>query len=202
MDYLHKSAALILPTHQSIGQVSSRAGTPLIVDTHAISFRKREHSTNAFEVRPLKEALAEVGFEKLANTGQKGSIFDALIKGFMKSAINLSIQHLKVLKDKRRALIKPRLDEEEKRLKDWFSVWATRIEEQMTNLPQQGKRATKLRQQREEMEKYLKDREENWLNAHFRAVDEPNTRLVLVVEGVENKSGAESGSGSKSGAML
>ena len=171
-----------------IGQVSSRAGTPLIVDTHAISFRKRINSKDVFEVRPLKEALADVGFDKLANTGQKGSIFDALISGFMNSAINLSIQHLKALKDKRRALNQPRFDEEEKRLKDWFSRWATRIEEQMTHLPPEGKRATKLRQQREEMEKYLKDREENWLNAHFRAVDEPNTRLVLVVEGVENKS--------------
>ena len=35
------------------------------------------------------------------------------------------------------------------------------------------------------LEQNLKDREENWRNAHFLAVDEPNTRLVLVVEGVK-----------------
>ena len=60
-----------------------------------------------------------------------------------------------------------------------------RIEEQLCGLPPEGKQATKLRQQREEMEKYLKDREQNWRNAHFLAVDEPSTRLVLVVEGVK-----------------
>ena len=165
-----------------IGQVSSRAGTPLIVDTHAVSFRKGGH----FEVRSLKDALADVGFEKLANTNKKGSLSDSLLKGFVVSAVAQSIHHLKKLKDKRRALIKPRLEKEEKRLKDWFKRWVSRIEDQMFKLPAEGKRAIKLRQQREEMEKYLIDREENWRNAHFLAVDEPNTRLVLVVEGVKS----------------
>ena len=81
--------------------------------------------------------------------------------------------------------IQDTLDKEEKRLEGWFHRWGTRIEEQLTGIPAEGKRATKLRQQREEMEKYLRDREENWRNAHFLAVDEPSTRLVLVVEGVK-----------------
>lgn len=164
-----------------IGQVSSRAGTPLIVDTHAVSFRKG----GQFNVRPLKEALADVGFEKLANTGKKGSLPDALLSGFVASAVDQSIQHLKKLKDQRRNLIRPRLEQEEQRLKNWFQKWGTKIEEQLRDLPPEGKRASKLRQQREEMEKYLQDREEHWRNAHFLAVDEPNTRLVLVVEGVK-----------------
>jgi len=164
-----------------IGQVSSRAGTPLIVDTHAVSFRKGGH----MEIRPLKEALTDVGFDNLSNTGKEGSLADAVLQGFVAAAVGLSIQHLKKLKDERRALIRPRLDKEEKRLEGWFHRWGTRIEEQLTGIPAEGKRATKLRQQREEMEKYLRDREENWRNAHFLAVDEPSTRLVLVVEGVK-----------------
>jgi ERCC4-related helicase len=164
-----------------IGQVSSRAGTPLIVDTHAVIFSKG----GSVETKPLKEALTEVGFENLANSGKKGTIPDALMQGFVSSAVDQSILHLKKLKDKRRAHNLPRLEEEEKRLKGWFQRWGTGIEEQLVGLPPEGKRANKLRQQREEMEKYLHDRDENWKNAHFRAVDEPNTRLVLVVEGVK-----------------
>ena len=63
--------------------------------------------------------------------------------------------------------------------------WGARIEEQLTNLPPEGKRATGLRTRREEMEKYLHDREENWKNTHLYATDEPTTRLVLTVEGVK-----------------
>jgi hypothetical protein len=36
----------------------------------------------------------------------------------------------------------------------------------------------------EEMEAYLKDRQENWRETHFTAASESSTRLVLVIEGV------------------
>jgi hypothetical protein len=49
-----------------IGQVSSKAGTPLIVDAHAISFQKG----GTFVHRPLREALAAAQFAQLINTGQ------------------------------------------------------------------------------------------------------------------------------------
>jgi len=164
-----------------VGQVSSRAGTPLIVDPHAVSFRKG----GQFQIRPLKDALAEVNFEQLANTGKTGTLPDHLLKSFLGSAVDQSINHLKKLKDQRRAQIRPRLDEETARLKHWFERWAERIDSQLTNLPPEGRRATQLRQKREEMEKYLEDRRENWEETHYRATDEATTRLVLVVEGVK-----------------
>jgi hypothetical protein len=166
-----------------IGQVSSRAGTPLIVDTHAVSFRKG----GRFEIRPLKEALAEARFENLANTGRTSKLRQDLLRGFIESAATQSLHHLRQLKDQRRAIIQPRLAEEEKRLKQWFQRWGARIEEQLTNLPPEGKRATGLRTRREEMEKYLHDREENWKNTHLYATDEPTTRLVLAIEGVSGR---------------
>jgi len=61
--------------------------------------------------------------------------------------------------------------------------WSARIEEQLKDLPPEGKRATRLRTRLEELQKYLHDREENWKNAHLRATDEPATRLVLDIEG-------------------
>ncbi|WP_404375510.1 DEAD/DEAH box helicase [Vreelandella aquamarina] len=164
-----------------IGQVSSRAGTPLIVDPHAVSFRKG----GQFQIRPLKEALDEVNFEQLANTGKTGTLPDHLLKSFLGSAVDQSVTHLKKLKDQRRAQIRPRLDEENARLKHWFERWAERIDAQLANLPPEGRRATQLRQKREEMEKYLEDRRENWEETHYRATDEATTRLVLVVEGVK-----------------
>lgn len=164
-----------------IGQVSSRAGTPLIVDPHAVSFRKG----GQFQIRPLKEALDEVNFEQLANTGKTGTLPDHLLKSFLGSAVDQSVTHLKKLKDQRRAQIRPRLDEENARLKHWFERWAERIDAQLANLPPEGRRATQLRQKREEMEKYLEDRRENWEQTHYRATDEATTRLVLVVEGVK-----------------
>lgn len=164
-----------------IGQVSSRAGTPLIVDPHAVSFRKG----GQFQIRPLKEALDEVNFEQLANTGKTGTLPDHLLKSFLGSAVDQSVTHLKKLKDQRRAQIRPRLDEENARLKHWFERWAERIDAQLANLPPEGRRATQLRQKREEMEKYQEDRRENWEQTHYRATDEATTRLVLVVEGVK-----------------
>lgn len=163
-----------------IGQVSSRAGTPLIADTHAVSFRKG----GRFQVRPLKEALAEVRFEQLGNTGAQGTLTDALLAGFVASAVQQSLDHLKALSVKRQAGIRPRLEAEERRLTSWFHRWAGHVEAQLAGLPAEGKRAAQLRQQREEMEKYLEDRKRHWLEAHFHATGEPTTRLVLVVEGV------------------
>jgi len=164
-----------------IGQVSSRAGTPLIVDPHAVSFRKG----GEVQILPLKEALNEVNFDQLANTGKTGSLPAHLLQSMLGSAVNESVKHLKKLKDKRRAQIRPRLDEENARLKHWFERWGERIDKQLTNLPPEGRRATLLRQKREEMEKYLEDRRENWEETHYRATDEATTRLVLVVEGVQ-----------------
>jgi len=163
-----------------IGQVSSRTGTPLIVDTHAVSYRKGGN----IRVRPLKEALAEARFATLANTGRWSRLPDDLLAGFVRSAVEQSLVHLRHLKDQRQTTIKPRLDEEERRLNGWFKRWGLRIEEQLQGLPPEGKRATRLRQQRVEMENYLRDREQNWRDTHLRASDEPNTRLVLAIEGV------------------
>ena len=164
-----------------IGQVSSRAGTPLIVDPHAVSFRKG----GKYEVRPLQQALAEVRFEQLGNTGVKGDLPDNLMSGFVESAVEQSIAHLKKLKDDRRAIILPRLEQEKRRLADWLSEWGGHIKHELSSLSPETKKATRLRHRLDEMTRYIHDREHHWEQAHYRAVDEPVTRLVLVVEGAK-----------------
>ena len=59
-----------------IGQVSSRAGTPLIVDPHAVSFQKG----GKYQLKPLREALESVKFEQLVNTGKTGNLFDGVVE--------------------------------------------------------------------------------------------------------------------------
>lgn len=164
-----------------VGQVSSTAGTPLIVDTHAISFKKQ----GGFAILPLKQALTDIKFDQLGNTGKQSNLSQQLLSGFVAGAVDQSIRHLKNLKDKRRELINPRLKEEEKRLQNWFQRWGSKIDAELVGLPPEGKKATRLRNQKDEMEKYLKDREQEWRDTHFRAVDEPITRLVLAVEGIK-----------------
>ena len=95
-----------------IGQVSARAGTPLIVDAHAISFQKG----GGYQQQPLKEALARAGFEKLADTGRRGGTSPEILQGFVSAAVEESLKHLKQLKDKRIQALKPVLDKEEARL--------------------------------------------------------------------------------------
>lgn len=164
-----------------IGQVSSKAGTPLLVEPHAVSFRKG----GKFDIRPLKEALQEVRFDQLVNSGKQGKLPPSLMSAFVGSAVDQSRQHMGNLKKQRQQLVKPRLDEEEARLKNWFAEWAGHIDRSLSHLPPEGKRATRLRQKREEMEKYMEDRLHTWQQTYYEASDEPLTRLVMVIEGVK-----------------
>ncbi len=45
--------------------------------------------------------------------------------------------------------------------------------------------ARHFRRELDEMEAYIKDRQENWRDTHLKAASEPSTRLVLVIEGVK-----------------
>ena len=163
-----------------IGQVSARAGTPLIVDAHAISFQKG----GGYQQQPLKDALARAGFEKLADTGRRGVTSPELLQGFVSAAVEESIKHLKQLKDKRIQALKPVLDKEEARLERWRTRRIAKLDDALAGLSAESKQAAQLRNEKDEIERYLKDRRENWRDAHFEAAPEPTTRLVLAIEGV------------------
>ncbi len=45
-------------------------------------------------------------------------------------------------------------------------------------------RAHRWRRQLNEMEAYIKDREENWRDTYCHAAEHPTTQVVMVVEGV------------------
>lgn len=162
-----------------IGQLSSRSGTPLVIDAHTVSFRKG----GRFEHRPLREALAAAKFESLINAGFSPNV--AAAQALIPSAVETSLDHMRSLGRQREKALVPLLRKEERRLFKWRNRRRELLEEQIATLGPKHPKAIPFRNELDEMEEYAKDRHDNWLEANFRAAKEPSTRLVLVIEGVD-----------------
>jgi hypothetical protein len=162
-----------------IGQVSSRAGAPLVVDAHAISFRKG----GGFEHRSLRDALDAAGFDKLANEGNTGDI-EAIRGPLVEAAVESSLEHMRELGKQHVDNLLPYLRRENRRLRNWKSRRVELLESRIAKLPPSHRKAKMYRKDLEEMDAYLRDREDNWQDTYFTASTEPSTQLVLVIEGV------------------
>ena len=162
-----------------IGQVSSRAGAPLVVDAHAISFRKG----GGFQHRSLHEALDAAGFDKLVNDGNVGDI--AAIRGpLIQAAVESSLEHMRELGKKHVDNLLPFLRRENRRLRNWKAKRVELLEGRIAKLTPNHRKAKMYRKDLDEMDAYSQDREENWQDTYFTASTEPSTQLVLVIEGV------------------
>ena len=162
-----------------IGQVPSKAGTPLVVDAHAVRIRPGGRC----EIAPLRETLAAAGFEKLANTKTpaRGNTAEQF---FVAAAVEASLAHLRTLEKQRQEKVKPLLQQEEQRLQQWSQKRREIIEQHLTELDPNTTTAKRLQREQEEMDKYLKDRQQHWRDMHLLPGESPITRLVLVIEGV------------------
>ena len=163
-----------------IGQVSSRAGAPLVVDAHAISFRKG----GGFQHRSLREALEAAGFDQLANEGKVGDI-EAIRQPLVEAAVESSLQHMRELGQQYVDSQMGHLRREDRRLRKWKQRRQELLEARIEKLPPNHRKAKMYRKDLEEMDDYLRDRQENWRDAYFAASAEPSTQLVLVIEGVD-----------------
>jgi ERCC4-related helicase len=160
-----------------IGQVSSQAGTPLIVDAHAISFRKG----GRFQHRPLSEALTAARFDQLTNTGHVPNLLAA--QALIPSAVDASREHMRTLRTDRDAQLMPILRKEERRLRNWCNKRRELLEQRIEELSPNHPKSRQYRKQIEEMDDYVKDRQQNWQQTHMMAAAEPSTQLILVIEG-------------------
>lgn len=160
-----------------IGQVISRGGAPLVVDAHAISFRKG----GGFQHRSLREALAAAGFDRLVNDGSVGNVQAAQL--LIPAAVEESLQHLRKLRDHHIDEMLQPLRAEERRLRRWKTRRSELLESRIEQLGDQHPHARRYRKELEEMEGYLKDREKNWRDTYFNTDAEPATQLALVIEG-------------------
>ena len=161
-----------------IGQVSSRAGIPLIADAHAISFLPR----GGYRHRPLKEALEAAKFHSLVNTGRESSFNAEAMKALIKAAVESSLIHLNKLREQRRAEVLPRLQEEERRLNAWYGKRKALQQDLFQGFSSGTAQEQKLKREIQEMDAYIKDRNTHWRDAHYTASSTPVTRLILVIE--------------------
>lgn len=161
-----------------IGHVSSRAGAPLVIDAHAISFRRG----GSFQLRPLREALSAAGFERLVNEGRTGNL--AAAQALIPAAVEASLDSMRTLREQREKELIPLLRREERRLLRWHTRRRELLEARIAQLGEHHPRARRYKKDMEDMEAYLRDRQKNWRDTHFTAVTEPTTQLVLVIEGV------------------
>jgi hypothetical protein len=161
-----------------IGQVSSQTGVPLVVDAHAISFRKG----GDMAYRPLRDALDAAGFDRLMNDGRRGNVQTATL--LIPSAVDASLEHLNNRRQEREKDLIPLLRVEERRLRHWRNQRRELLQTRMAQLGEHHPRARRYQKDVDEMESYLRDREKNWRDTHFSTAQEPATRLVLVIEGV------------------
>ena len=162
-----------------IGQVSSQAGSPLVVDAHAISFQKG----GTTQQRPLSEMLESIHFQRIVNEGNAGNI-EAIKGPLIEAAVEASRDHMRDLADKHINDLLPFLRREERRLRKWRTSREEILDERLDALPPNHPKAKAYRRLRDEMDEYLADRQENWRDMYFKKVAEPSTQLVLVIEGV------------------
>ncbi|MDB4373021.1 DEAD/DEAH box helicase [Mariniblastus sp.] len=162
-----------------IGQISSRAGVPITVDAHAISFR---HG-GGFEHRSLEKALDAAGFNSLMNEGKEGNV--AAAQALIPAAVEASLTHMRELGVAAQDSLLGPLRVEERRLKKWSNNRRELLEGRIEQLGDKHRKTLVYKRQLEEMEKYITDRKENWINTYFNDRAEPSTKLVLVIEGAK-----------------
>lgn len=162
-----------------IGQVPSKAGTPLVVDTHSIRIRPGGRC----EMAPLRNTLADAGFERLANTKTPARVAAAEL--LIPAAVEASLEHLRSLEKQRQEKVKPLLQQEEQRLQQWSQKRREIIDQHLAEIDPNSAFAKRLQRERDEMDKYLKDRQQHWRDMHLLPGESTITRLVLVIEGVK-----------------
>jgi hypothetical protein len=163
-----------------IGQVSSKSGVPLIVDGHSVSFLKGEQHP---VLRPLKEALELVQFDRLINTGAQPNTLAA--QPLVHAAVPASIKHMAELKVKRDKQMTPLLRKEEHRLRLWRDSRERLLKQRITECGEHSEKGKRIKKAIDEMNDYVKDRGKNWRDTHFLADEHPSTRLIIVIQGAE-----------------
>ncbi|WP_207714157.1 DEAD/DEAH box helicase [Scytonema sp. UIC 10036] len=162
-----------------IGQVPSKVGTPLVVNAHAVCIQPGGRS----EIAPLRDTLAAAGFERLANTKAPARVAAAEL--LISAAVEASLEHLRSLEKQRQEKVKPLLQQEEQRLQQWSQKRQDIINQHLAGIDANSASAKRLQRERDEMDKYLKDRQQHWRDMHLLPGESPITRLILVIEGVK-----------------
>jgi hypothetical protein len=148
------------------------------VNAHAVSFRKG----GGFQVRSLREALAAADFDRVVNDGKNGEREAAQL--LIPAAVESSLNHMRELRKQHETELIPLLRVEERRLRNWRRRREELLQSRIEKFGPSHPKSRRYQKDLEEMESWLKDREDNWRDTHFTAATDPSTQLVLVIEGV------------------
>ena len=85
----------------------------------------------------------------------------------MSAAVNASLDHLRQLEKNRQQRVMPLLRQKERRLQDWRRKRREIIDQRLQELDANSTSAKRLRQERDDMEKYIKDRQQHWRDMHL-----------------------------------
>ena len=102
----------------------------------------------------------------------------------IEAAVEASLQHMRELGRQHVDNLLPFLRRENRRLRHWKTRREELLASRIEKLPPNHRKAKMYRKDLEEMDAYLRDREENWQDTYFTTSAEPSTQLVLVIEGV------------------
>jgi len=160
-----------------IGQFSSKAGMPLIVDAHAVSIK-----TGGRDIKPmpLHVLFERARFQSITNTGDEPNIKAAGM--LLKTAVDQSELYMRLKNEERVKQLRPFLLKEERRLKSWRKSRESLLQERIKELGESHPRSKRLKNELEWMNDYLKDREK-WRDLHFMPAREPSTKLIAVIGG-------------------
>ncbi len=163
-----------------IGQLSSKAGSPLVSSAHAVQFLPG--STSDPQVFPLREALARADFEAQVNLGGDQKLESANL--MRASAVQASLEHLLALTHKHFSEgLASQLRKEERRLREWADKRKKYIEQKKEALTEESPHYRKFRSKEEYIEAHLKSRQ-LWMRRQFTPADTPTSQLILAIEGV------------------
>jgi ERCC4-related helicase len=161
-----------------VGQVPSKAGTPLVVDAHAVRILPKGKTA----IVGLAQTLQEAGFATLANANRPAATRPAEL--LLSAAVDASLSHLQQLEQGRQRRVMPLLRQEERRLRDWRRKRREIIDLRLGELDPTSATAKRLRQERDDMAQYIESRQREWRDMHMVPGESPITRLLLVIEGV------------------
>ena len=160
-----------------IGQLCSKAGRPIAIDSHAVSFLPGGKTAQY----SLRELLERAGFLDLTNAPREANVNAA--KPLLHAAVETSLDTMVALHDKAVKSVLPLLRKEERRLRNW-KLQREELLQKLINDAGSEKVRARFVHELQEVNRYVDDRKKNWQDMYFNERANPATNLVLVIEGI------------------
>lgn len=163
-----------------IGHSSTDAGTPHLSEAHTVVVQPGGDTI----IESLVQTAQRVGFDRLINRGSAAKIEAA--QALLNVAVETSLAYMKKRQRERNEALSSKIRPEQRRLKGWKNKRAEFLSEKIATLPPQHRQRQRWQKELDELEKFIEDRQENWLRNNYVSSSQPITCPILVMEGIGN----------------